>query len=410
MSSNRRAELSLRRRNRRKNKELGTLSESSTTKKNANTKNNNKLNQTGNDSDYKPRGATHHPKVMVYPVARGPRSITGDTLLIKCLEYVPPQTTTSYEQEVMFATKDGGQGDLKYKENDPLIIQSGKNRGLEAKQIKASSFKMVNDGASDRINGLTAGQQEKHIYYVELPIPQDVNDNNSVTWGDDSMNILQLAGLAVAQKAFTQDVGRTFDEAKNLLTEGIFTGASSMIKDESVKQGIVAALTGKAFDKFGANINANSALGRATGMTLNSNLELLFDSVNLRSFPFSMNFTPRTPEESIMVKHIIRAFKSSMAAKKGTSDVGQGGIFLRAPDVFQLRYLHRGKDHPFLNSFKHCALTGMQVNYTNAGTFASYEDGTPVSINMNLTFKELNPIYFEDYDEFSANDNKGVGF
>ena len=389
-----------------KNKGLGTNSESSETKKNAN----NKLNQTGNDSDYKPRGATHHPKVMVYPVARGPRSITGDTLLIKCLEYVPPQTTTSYEQQVVFAKKDGGQGDIKYKAGDPKIIQSGKNRGLEAKEINPKSFKMINQGASDRINGLTGGKKEKHIYYVELPIPQDVNDNNSVTWGDDSMNILQLAGLAVAQKAFTQDIGRTFDEAKNLLTEGIFSGASSMIKDESVKQGIVAALTGTAFDKFGANINANSALGRATGMTLNSNLELLFDSVNLRSFPFSMNFTPRTPEESMMVKHIIRAFKSSMAAKKGTSEVGQGGIFLRAPDVFQLRYLHRGKDHPFLNSFKHCALTGMQVNYTNAGTFASYEDGTPVSINMNLTFKELNPIYFEDYEDFTANDDKGVGF
>ena len=385
-----------------KSKELGTNSEHSETKKNAN----NKLNQTGGDSKYKPREAVHHPKVMVYPVARGPRSITGDTLLIKCLEYVPPQTTTSYEQQVMFAKKDGKRGDQKYKKGDPLK----NSKGDIAKEINPKSFKMVNLGASDRINSLTGGQKEKHIYYVELPIPQDVNDNNSVTWGDDSMNILQLAGLAVAQKAFTQDVGRTFDEAKNLLTEGIFDGASSMIKDESVKQGIVAALTGTAFDKFGANINANSALGRATGMTLNSNLELLFDSVNLRSFPFSMNFTPRTPEESMMVKHIIRAFKSSMAAKKGTSDVGQGGIFLRAPDVFQLRYLHRGKDHPFLNSFKHCALTGMQVNYTNAGTFASYEDGTPVSISMNLTFKELNPIYFEDYEEFTANDDKGVGF
>lgn len=385
-----------------KNKELGTNSEHSETKKNAN----NKLNQNGGDSKYKPREATHHPKVMVYPVARGPRSITGDTLLIKCLEYVPPQTTTSYEQQVMLAKKDGKRGDQKYKKGDPLL----NSKGVEMKEINPKSFKMVNLGASDRINSLTGGQKEKHIYYVELPIPQDVNDNNSVTWGDDSMNILQLAGLAVAQKAFTQDVGRTFDEAKNLLTEGIFTGASNMIKDESVKQGIVAALTGTAFDKFGANINANSALGRATGMTLNSNLELLFDSVNLRSFPFSMNFTPRTPEESMMVKHIIRAFKSSMAAKKGTSDVGQGGIFLRAPDVFQLRYLHRGKDHPFLNSFKHCALTGMQVNYTNAGTFASYEDGTPVSISMNLTFKELNPIYFEDYEEFTANDDKGVGF
>ena len=181
-----------------KNKELGTNSEHSETKKNAN----NKLNQTGGDSKYKPREAVHHPKVMVYPVARGPRSITGDTLL--------------------------------------------NSKGVEMKEINPKSFKMVNLGASDRINSLTGGQKEKHIYYVELPIPQDVNDNNSVTWGDDSMNILQLAGLAVAQKAFTQDIGRTFDEAKNLLTKGIFDGASTMIKDESVKQGIVAALTGTA--------------------------------------------------------------------------------------------------------------------------------------------------------------------
>ena len=116
-----------------------------------------------------------------------------------------------------------------------------------------------------------------------------------------------------------------------------------------------------------------------------------------------------------MVKYIIRAFKSSMAAKKGRDEnrnavSGQGGIFLKSPDVFQLRYLHNGKEHPFLNSFKHCALTGMSVNYTNAGTFASYSDGTPVSIQMSLTFKELNPIYHEDYDAFNMNDEFGVGF
>ena len=261
---------------------------------------------------------------------------------------------------------------------------------------------MINDGASDKL------QNEKYLYYVELPIPQDVNDSNTVTWGDDSLNILQLAGLAVAQKALTQDPRQTFDEAKNLLTKGIFEQAQNL--DAGTKQGIIAAATGKAIDSLGGNISINSAVGRATGKALNQNLELLFDSVNLRTFPFSINFSPRTPDESMMVKHIIRAFKSSMAAKKGTSEVGQGGIFLSAPDVFHLRYLHRGKDHPFLNSFKHCALTGMTVNYTNAGTYASYEDGTPVSIQMNLTFKELNPIYFEDYDEFEKGDNNGVGF
>lgn len=87
---------------------------------------------------------------------------------------------------------------------------------------------MVNDGASDHLQKMT------HIYYVELPIPQDVNDSNTVTWGDDSMNILQLAGLAVAQKALTQDPTQTYDEAKNLLTKGIFDAAGGF--DEGTKK------------------------------------------------------------------------------------------------------------------------------------------------------------------------------
>ena len=37
--------------------------------------------------------------------------------------------------------------------------------------------------------------------YIELPIPQDLNDSNSVTWGEDSINALELAALEVAQRS-----------------------------------------------------------------------------------------------------------------------------------------------------------------------------------------------------------------
>ena len=111
-----------------------------------------------------------------------------------------------------------------------------------------------------------------------------------------------------------------------------------------------------------------------------------------------------------MVKYIIRAFKSSMAAKKRTEKPGQGGAFLGAPDIFSLEYRYKNTTHPFLNSFKHCALTGMTVNYTQSGTYATYHDGTPVNLRMNLTFKELNPIYQEDYMGLETNDGLGVGF
>jgi hypothetical protein len=99
----------------------------------------------------------------------------------------------------------------------------------------------------------------------------------------------------------------------------------------------------------------------------------------------------------------------SMAPKAGEFNGSAAqGIFLKSPDVFQLNYLKDGRNHPFLNKFKICALTGMQVNYTNSGTYSSYADGTPVNIRMNLTFKEINPIYHEDYLQDKS--GSGVGY
>ena len=50
----------------------------------------------------------------------------------------------------------------------------------------------------------------------------------------------------------------------------------------------------------------------------------------------------------------------------------------------------------------------MNVNYTGDGTYSTYEDSTPISMTMDLTFKELEPIYDADYDAVS--EREGVGF
>ena len=359
-------------------------------------------NNQGNKKSIAPaeRRRRGHPKFMGYPVARGQNERTGDSLLITCREYVAPKTGLTGEPAVFRTTSKGKLGGIDYGKNQIVANSSGAQAGEFTKTFVPGTMKLSNRGASD----LGGDPKAKDVFTVELPIPQDINDSNTVTWGDDNMNIFMLAGISAANMALGQP-GLTFERAKEFLSGGADLSAFGL--DAETQNAVRAAVTGKAIDVMGGQIRPNSALGRSAGMILNSNLELLFDSVNLRSFPFSINFSPRTPKESEMVRHIIRAFKSSMAAQKGIDEPGgQGGIFLRAPDVFKLRYLHNGKQHPFLNSFKDCALTGMTVNYTNAGTYTTYEDGTPVSIKMNLTFKELNPIYHEDY----VDSVPGVGF
>ena len=334
-------------------------------------------------------------QVMGYPIARGPGEETGDALIIKCIEYVPPKTGLEASTSRAYAGEDGSFEGVNYKKG--AVLQTKTKTGELADLKVIDRVRVKNDGASD-------GQKNaKAIYYITLPIPQDVNDSNVVTWGDDNMNIFQIAAVDAAA-SILGNTKESFENAKALLDAGIGRSIGDALGKDTGRA-ITRAIAGKAIDALGANIRPNSVLGRSTGMILNSNLELLFSGVTLRTFPFSINFSPRNARESAEVLSIIKALKSSMAAKKNASQ-GQGGIFLRAPDVFQLRYLHNGKDHPFLNRIKDCALTAMSVNYTNSGTYTTYDDGTPVSIRMNLTFKELNPIYFEDY----ADGVGGVGY
>ena len=374
---------------------------------NTNKNNNDKTSDNGKKNGKKsiPRHFSHPigPKnILSYPLAIGPDESNGSRLLIKCFEYVPPKTTFGYDKAAKFAKEDGTNYDGRILNKGDQLGKYDKKGNFVPDQF-AVNMKLVNEGAS------TGMANKKSLYYIELPVPQDVNDQNSVTWGDNSMNILQLAGIAAVSSAI-KEPKKTIDNFREFFTQGALSDLGEGLGMQ--KDAIAAAVAGRAIDPQGRNINANAVIGRATGQILNNNLELLFDSVNLRSFPFSITFSPRNELESRRVIHIIRALKSSMAAKNGTQpgETSQGGIFLKAPDVFHLRYLHNGKDHPFLNSFKHCALTAMSVNYTNAGTFASYGDGTPVSIQLNMTFKELNPIYNEDYRDFEENDNLGVGY
>ena len=374
---------------------------------NTNKNNNDKTVADNNKKGKKsiPRHFSHPtgPKnILSYPLAIGPDESNGSRLLIKCFEYIPPETTFKYDTTVLYGKKGG----LLHKGNtfdETQLLGTYDKKGNFTADNFARDLRLVNKGASTGMAG------QKSLYYIELPVPQDVNDQNSVTWGDNSMNILQLAGIAAVTEAILEPK-KTIENFREFFTQGALSELGEGLGMQ--KNAIAAAVAGRAIDPQGRNINANAVIGRTTGQILNNNLELLFDSVNLRSFPFSITFSPRNERESRRVIHIIRALKSSMAAKNGTQpgETGQGGIFLKAPDVFHLRYLHNGKDHPFLNSFKHCALTAMSVNYTNAGTFASYGDGTPVSIQLNMTFKELNPIYNEDYRDFEENDNLGVGY
>ena len=245
---------------------------------------------------------------------------------------------------------------------------------------------------------------------ILLPIPAQLQDTNNVVYGESRMNGLAAAGVeAVAGSMQTvgsqiaagqsPDMSEEAEKFKNTLRTGL-GGDTAMNTAADV---LTKKLAAEAVNIFGANVTVNQLLARGTGEILNPNMELLFSDVTIRNFRFSFKLTPRNAREAEQVKLIIRAFKRNMAPQAQGGVSGSGNFFLRAPNVFKLRYRSGANDHPFLNKFKQCFLTDMQTTYTADGVYSTYDDGTPVSMQLDLSFKELQPIYDIDYDAKPGN-------
>ena len=338
---------------------------------------------------------------MSYPIARSMRENTGDTLRIKCVEYIAMDEGTAGDGSTSVSLKNAV---IKLKDGS-TVANTAKNH--EKYQVKGKyqnpEFEASFTDANTRVKN-----NMKTKYNIELPIPQEVNDSNQVTWGDDRVNAIQLAGLAIAKDIIEEGPVDAIQKSQQAI-RAMLSGVTLPDIGSETTNAVRAAISGAAVGALGGNITADSVIARSTGQILNSNLELLFQGVNLRTFPYSITFSPRSTDEALVVKAIIRSLKQSMSPKAGNYNGSAQGIFLQSPDLFQLEYLKDGAPHPFLNKFKLAALTGMSVNYTNAGTYTSYEDGTPVNLRMDLTFKEINPIYHEDYLPFNGA-GEGVGF
>ena len=231
------------------------------------------------------------------------------------------------------------------------------------------------------------------IGVITLPIPAGIYDSNTVGWQDDSLNMLQEEAGRFATKIFEGATPeKAAEDLQNRAKQGLETGDFA-----TATKAKFASLAGQ----------AGGLAQRTQGAILNNNVELLFSGPSLRSFSFQFLFYPRSSPEAKMVKKIIRSFKQAMSVKRSESS-----LLLKSPHTFAISYMTAGQDaHPYLNSFKECALTSCGVEYTPDGTYMTYGNGggekSMTAYRLSLVFQELEPIFDDEY----LNDNDAtIGF
>ena len=243
---------------------------------------------------------------------------------------------------------------------------------------------------------------------VTLPMPSNISEANQTGWGEDSLNNLAAGLMGGAVGAVSDLAGgnlygatqKTVDTAKNIF--GSNSGAKAQIQQQLTLNAAASVVK-----KLGININTEGYRARVTGTVINPNLELLFNGPKLRAFQFSFKMAPRSADEAKHIRGIIKFFKKAMAPKRAVTQ--DDAFFLGAPNIFRIKFMNGNKASTTLPTLKTCALVNFTVNYTADGFYSAFNDGQPVSVQIDLSFAELTPIYNDNYgSEDSVGFNKSL--
>ena len=186
---------------------------------------------------------------LSYPVATGPSQRTGDRLVIKCLEFEPPGLGAGAKITPTNLFKKDSEGKISvYSTQDRKDIKANKTviTGENGEVFTGDEKPGLDFSVTDANSRMSKDANRLMKYLIELPIPQDLTDSNSITWGDDRVNAVELAGLAVAQNAMAGNVGEAARTSAQAAVTALQTGIEIPGLNAETQAAVQAALSAAA--------------------------------------------------------------------------------------------------------------------------------------------------------------------
>lgn len=138
---------------------------------------------------------------------------------------------------------------------------------------------------------------------------------------------------------------------------------------------------------------------KSRGFAINPQVEMIYKGTDNRRFIFEFRFQPRSKTEALAIKKILRSFRRWAAPE--LFDAGnQNGRYFIPPAQFDIKFFFMNKENDSIFKISTCVLTNISSNYSGAGQFATFEDGFPAEITMQLMFTEADIIYRELIEKF----------
>ena len=260
-------------------------------------------------------------------------------------------------------------------------------------------------------------------------MPQDVSTSMSTSWGGKEITNAAAGMLA----GYANLSGGNLDGVMQNIGAGM-QGINALPTTAG------AALVRMGLNASGAqsNLTQNDILGGTAGIILNPNTELLFGGPSIRNIGFRFKMAARSEKEAQDMIRICRIFQyhahasfggestvtkavlgglfgqpSSTGSNRGeeraadqnattqppalSSDqidkLSNSNNFISIPDLCVFKYMTGSEQNQYINQYKACALTNVDVNFTPDGSYSTLIGGYPSAVELSLTLVETKIIY-----------------
>jgi hypothetical protein len=221
---------------------------------------------------------------------------------------------------------------------------------------------------------------------IRLPIPANLVDQQSVTYGEEGSSPLVGAGIEAGLH-----YGGAAGGAAAAIGGGALSGAAGAAISGALGRigGTLGRITGGAIS--GVAGQSPQAL-QMFGLAVNPFLTVLFKSPTFKRHSFAWRLSPNDPKESTLLNNVLTKFKYHMLPARAAYTAG---AILKYPDICNVRLMPNDK---WLYKFKPCVVESISVNYVPNGNPAFYnETKAPTEVQFTVNLMEIEYWLKEDF-------------
>jgi hypothetical protein len=267
-----------------------------------------------------------------------------------------------------------------WKYNPPFGRDDTGNTGTNTTSTGTPSYKTYNASVDD----LSPSGLDPILLYM----PEDIQTQYGQKWGGAAFGsvaagLMQMAGTSL-------DLSTAVDSAPGVIKAAVF---------DKLREGINKVA--------GANVSENQFMGGISGTILNPNTEMMYDGPELRTLDLTFKMLATSDREAQEIKKICTRFKKAMlptfggqAKFFGGGEKGfGGGNLLTIPSICTVKFMYGSNLHPYLPQYKAMAISNVAINYTPDGSYATYQNGSPVATQLKVSLKEMKNIFASEIND-----------